>query len=359
MTRRSAAPGVHILGIGSLGKFFAHSLRASHPDLPIALLYHRPNFPTQFIEAENSIQVRTPPTAVSQLGGFSIESVHDKVLSQSAIKNLIVATKTLTTAVAVTSIASRLDKDSTLLFVQNGMGTIDEVTDQIFPEQSQRPKFMAGIVNHGLYSTSPFSVVHAGIADMTFAAVSSSSLASKDELGILPALLLNSSTLNATFAEPGQLLEIQLRKLTVNAVINPLTIIFDCRNGELFQRPVLRTLLVSLVKEISSIIIKLLQARGSMDEKSIKAFNEKVLLEVVDTIGAKTASNISSMRQDYLAGRPTEIDYINGFLVRQAQAFGVEASINEKIVALVKSKTNVLDEEVASTFELYSKVQHV
>jgi 2-dehydropantoate 2-reductase len=47
-------------------------------------------------------------------------------------------------------------------------------------------------------------------------------------------------------------------------------------------------------------------------------------------IGA-TADNRSSMLQDVLAGRPTEIDYITGHLLRVAQRHGIAVPQNEAI----------------------------
>ena len=44
----------------------------------------------------------------------------------------------------------------------------------------------------------------------------------------------------------------------------------------------------------------------------------------------------SSMADDFAAGRPTEIDYLNGEVVRLAQQLGRKAPVNEAIVALVK-----------------------
>ena len=43
-----------------------------------------------------------------------------------------------------------------------------------------------------------------------------------------------------------------------------------------------------------------------------------------------------SMADDFAAGRPTEIDYLNGEVVRLADALGAEAPVNAAIVDLVK-----------------------
>ena len=58
------------------------------------------------------------------------------------------------------------------------------------------------------------------------------------------------------------------------------------------------------------------------------------LMQVIDA----TAENISSMLQDIRALRHTEIDYINGFLLRRARAHGIAVPENTRLFEMVKRK---------------------
>jgi len=58
--------------------------------------------------------------------------------------------------------------------------------------------------------------------------------------------------------------------------------------------------------------------------------------EIVDS----TAANISSMLQDVRAVRHTEIDYINGYLLRRARAHGINVPENARLYELIKNKEN-------------------
>lgn len=87
-----------------------------------------------------------------------------------------------------------------LLFLQNGMGkslrsmltslritnlfkltkddipgTVDEVAESLLASPSARPHFLAGIVSHGIYKSGPFTVVHAGVGNITLGALHSRS----------------------------------------------------------------------------------------------------------------------------------------------------------------------------------------
>jgi 2-dehydropantoate 2-reductase len=155
-------------------------------------------------------------------------------------------------------------------------------------------------------------------------------------------LLLSSPDLVPSKVPSSELLRIQLRKLAVNAVINPLTVVFDCYNGKIFT-PERDSLISKVVAEISAVTQRILLE--SNPEVDIDEFSPKKLEKTVRDIGAKTAKNISSMRQDVLAGRETEIDYINGYVVRRGKEFGIPCECNKQIVQYVKNAERKLDKD--------------
>ena len=62
----------------------------------------------------------------------------------------------------------------------------------------------------------------------------------------------------------------------------------------------------------------------------------QALGEAVRNIARIMPQALSSTAQDLLAGRRTEIDDLNGFVVRRGQALGVPTPVNETLRALVK-----------------------
>jgi 2-dehydropantoate 2-reductase len=57
----------------------------------------------------------------------------------------------------------------------------------------------------------------------------------------------------------------------------------------------------------------------------------------VDEVARRTADNISSMLQDVLRGATTEVDAINGAVVRMGERKGVAAPANRAICSQVKA----------------------
>lgn len=113
-----------------------------------------------------------------------------------------------------------------------------------------------------------------------------------------------------------------------------------------------RSLIDSIIQEISLIIPAILEAKlppGSPTQ--LPQFNYENLRKNVYDISKQVGKNISSMRQDMLAGRQTEIDYINGYIVQQGTAAGIACPINEVIVRLVKEKKKISENEIGDYFK--------
>lgn len=116
----------------------------------------------------------------------------------------------------------------------------------------------------------------------------------------------------------------QYYKLLVNAVINPVTALTRQQNGIVLS-PSLR----SSVQAVLAEAVAVAAAEGL-------AIQEEAAVELVFSVAEKTAANTSSMLQDVLRGRSTEIEAINGYLVRQAEKHGIAVPVNGALYGMVK-----------------------
>jgi 2-dehydropantoate 2-reductase len=134
------------------------------------------------------------------------------------------------------------------------------------------------------------------------------------------------------------LLREQLLKLAANCVLNPLTALLDVRNGDIKDNRDLWPLHCRLLKEISMVYGKLPELQNL--PRDLAHFSVELLETVLwDTIN-KTARNSSSMREDIRKGRETEIEYINGWIVRRGRELGIDCVVNESITQLVLAKSH-------------------
>jgi 2-dehydropantoate 2-reductase len=154
--------------------------------------------------------------------------------------------------------------------------------------------------------------------------------------------------LSAREVTPTELLFLQLQKLVVNAMINPLTVVFNCRNGELFNREPIMQVMRQLLREASQVIQSLPEVKNNPTSKL--RFSEQNLESTVLDVAKKTAKNTSSMLQDVRAGRDTEIDYINGYVVKRGKLAGIDCTNNEKLVGMVKEVKVITENEASEYF---------
>ncbi|MBS3131298.1 2-dehydropantoate 2-reductase [Candidatus Woesearchaeota archaeon] len=111
------------------------------------------------------------------------------------------------------------------------------------------------------------------------------------------------------------------KKLIVNCALNPLTAIFRVRNGELERCP-------ELVRSVVEECVKVAAKDGiRLDAEETYKWVMKVIMD--------SAANISSMHQDILMKRKTEISFLNGKVVELAKKHGIEAPVNEALVRMI------------------------
>jgi 2-dehydropantoate 2-reductase len=115
-------------------------------------------------------------------------------------------------------------------------------------------------------------------------------------------------------------------KLLINVGINALTAITNQTNGKLLDCEETRALMADLVAEAEAVARK----------KGIRLTYEDPLATVFD-VAKKTGANRSSMLQDFDRKRPSEIDFMNGAIVREAAAEGIPVPVNTAVTRLIKA----------------------
>lgn len=332
-------PTIHILGLGNLGKLVAHSLATKSKPPPITLLFHRPN-------VYNIAKAEGPKIKIYHDGAWHgdghydaeliSEHFHESSPDTKDISNLIVTTKSHTTAKALDAVKHRLTPMSTILFIHNGMGVVEEVNEMIFPRPKDRPHYLFGIASHGVSQQTAFTAVLAGHGSLT---IGNPEIDKEKSLvsDYLLRQIVGSELLRASEVSWEEFKLHQLQKLAVNAIINPLTAINCCLNGMIAPRskgPSIlekdEDLFESLLSEISEVFCSLpeLQAIPGLKER----FSIENLRNAVFDVASATAQNRSSMLQDVCNGRETEIRYINGYIVRRARELGIRAPMNDLMV---------------------------
>lgn len=381
---------IHILGLGNVGTFVAHSLATRQSPPPITLLLHTPDLYREWLAKKKCLSINsnglddikigfdinvlngrtwhslpywkedgTPQRDIEQgservsMADIEEDIAHSEE-DDERIECLIVAVKAPQTVKALKSVSHRLTPESTVLLLQNGMGAIEEVNEKVFPDPYQRPNYMMGIISHGLLRQEPFRVSHTGVGTTILSPVPSRTTQTrvdKDaDWSASTKYLLRTLTLTpplvAVAETPASLLQYQLEKLAMNCVINPLTVLLDCENGELLYNYNITRAMRLLLIEISTVICALPELQGVPGVNA--RFAPDRLRHMVVQLANRTAKNTSSMLQDVRKGKETEIEYLNGYIIRRGEELGIKCALNYLIKQLVIGKGDLLQQRQLS-----------
>ncbi|MCK9362937.1 MAG: 2-dehydropantoate 2-reductase [Syntrophales bacterium] len=228
---------------------------------------------------------------------------------------VIVFVKSYHTREAMKGALSLLGEETIVFTVQNGLGNVEQLA-----EIAGEKRILAGTSGFGATMIAPGHIRHAGTGATTFGEPSGLKTARIEQLRAI----FETAGLNPVIAEnlPG----IIWGKLLVNVGINPITALARIKNGQILEIPELTELMEKAVGEA----LEVSRRRG------IRLAFAGDPLEHVKAVMSNTKENISSMRQDIERGRRTEIDFINGAIVREGAALGVPTPVNFTLTSLIK-----------------------
>jgi 2-dehydropantoate 2-reductase len=210
---------------------------------------------------------------------------------------------------------ARLAGPSTLaVTLQNGLGNREILCEHFGEERTA-----AGVTSEGATFLGPGRIRHAGRGSTHLAM----SAGSNDRLKPLLRLLAEAGFETHIEEEVDSLI---WSKLIVNVGINALTALLGVPNGGLLDHEPVREMMAELVAEAVAVA----SARGIR-----LTFPDP--LETVFQVARRTAANRSSMLQDFDRNRPTEIDMINGAVVREADKLGIPVPVNRTVTRLVRA----------------------
>jgi 2-dehydropantoate 2-reductase len=222
--------------------------------------------------------------------------------------------KTYHTEQAVSDALALEKEDTIFLTLQNGLGNEEVLCKRIDPK-----KVMLGVTGQGATFLGPGHVRHAGRG--------------KTFIGELDHGVSDRAMHVARmFGEAGIDTEVSVNihdliwdKLLVNVGINALTALTELKNGQLLDYPETLRIMEALVSEAAEVARR----------KGIRIEGNPI--ERVKSVAEATRGNRSSMGQDIDFRRKTEIDAINGAVVREAKRLGLPVPCNEVVTDLIKT----------------------
>jgi len=363
---------IHILGTNPLGLYIAHSLCSSLEPPPVTLLIHRPLLMQQWHDEGAAIRVVKNGTIYStskinlessapfgvndgtldrDYAGFGKHLEHTIEQPNTRISNLLVTTDGPATISGLKAIRHRLDNQSTVCFINDGLGIVEEVNNSIFPQTDSRPFYMQGRNSHNIrpIDNHKFSIIEQEKGDLSFTicnrTVEGDWIAPKIvkthmEWGPSARYILRRFSshpeLRATGYHKLQFLEKHLLKAAIHSILGPSSVMFDCFCNELLYNRSISEFATSLLEEISSVLVALPEMerfKGRFKAFSVQRM-QKIMVRQCMIIGR----NRTSMWHDVDKGRKTDIDYYNGYFIKRGKELGIDCPRLKMVTTMVKAK---------------------
>ena len=199
------------------------------------------------------------------------------------------------------------------LSLQNGMGNEETLASHLVCP------VLAGTCTYGAMRPDPGVVRCTGVGEITVGARAGGPSRAADRAGEA----FEAAGLVTTVAEdmPRRLWE----KLAVNAGINATTALARVDNGALLDGDA-NAVATAAAREVARVA----RAEGV-------GLGENAAETAVESVAEATADNTSSMRQDVLAGRRTEVDAIGGRVLERAREHGLDVPVNEVMTRLLRA----------------------
>ncbi len=298
-----------VVGAGSVGSFFGAMLaRAGHPVTLIARAAH-----VQAVQHDGlRLQMRDQTHVVRLTATTELDAVREAGL-------VLFSVKSRDTDALARDIAPLLAPHALVLSLQNGVEN-----PQVIARHVRQP-VLAAAVYVATAMPQPGVVRHFGRGELVLGpaacgAAHDAALARRlqdlkrlfDDAGV--PVTLSADVMDELWA-----------KLVVNCAYNAISAISGQPYGRMAAVAAVRELQDAVVREVLAVA----RADGrTLDEAQARAS--------VEQIARSMSGQVSSTAQDLRAGKPTEIDDLNGLIVRRGTAAGIPTPANQALYALVR-----------------------
>ncbi|MFX0107155.1 MAG: ketopantoate reductase family protein [Candidatus Hodarchaeota archaeon] len=297
---------VVVMGSGAIGSLYGGLLSLAGED--VVLLVGRPRNVDSINERGLRIKGILGEHTLILHATLDAEEIEEADL-------VLVTTKTYDSVEAAKRIQHMVDKGAYVMVLQNGIGT-----EKLVAEVLGSTRVLRATTCMGAIMTSPGEVTATGCG---VTEIGSHFPENQDMVNEVAAMFERAGFEVKTSEN---IEGVVWTKTIVNCGINPIGALTGFTNGEIYNDPLLRQLVVRLVEEAAEVA----EALG------VELTTDDPIRYTLGTAKA-TGDNINSMLQDIRACKQTEIDAITGEVIRLAQDLDIETPFSESIYALVKA----------------------
>ncbi|MBI5094057.1 MAG: ketopantoate reductase family protein [Candidatus Hydrogenedentes bacterium] len=235
---------------------------------------------------------------------------------------VLITVKSYDTRQAVESIAPLVDSHTLVCSYQNGLGNAEVIAEFVGWERTVGARAI-----YGVWLPEPGHAEVTVIANPTALGVYRPTAPAERVREIAAAM--DEAGLPTIYTE--SIATVLWNKVAYNCALNPLSALLDVPYGALLDTEHTREIMREVVRELYAVANAMsIRLDPPTPEEYIPLFFERLI--------PPTAAHYASMREDFRQHRRTEIDALNGAIVRYAQRYGVPCPTNTLLTRLVHAR---------------------
>lgn len=293
-----------IVGAGAIGSLVGALLSQRNTVVLVGRAPHITTIQHEGLTIKGKTQIHVSIPALETLEKISISP--DLIL---------ITVKSYDTEAACRQILPFVHDDTMIMTLQNGLDNIEKIGQYI-----QKSHILAGVTMNGALISKPGEIQHTGKGETILGTADGRW---SRQLETILSIFKDAGIQARISDDIGR--EIWMKAI-INSSINPITAFLGCKNGYLLENPILKNIVEQVCLESTTI------ASSEGIPVSPTEMIEKTMRVIRDT-----AQNYSSMMQSVRQGKKTEIDSINGALMRTGIKHDIDVSLNKILMEVITS----------------------
>jgi len=225
---------------------------------------------------------------------------------------VLLCVKTIDTETAAAAMATHLREGALLVSFQNGVDNAERI------DRATGMNAIPSVVYVAVAMSGPGRVKHSGRGDIIIGGASPGAALQR------VAQLFEGAGIQCRISND---IAVELwTKLVTNCAYNAISAVTQSRYGPIREHPLTRAVIEELIGEVAAV------GRGL----GVALPNHEELMAAALALGEAMTTATSSTAQDIARGRPTEIDSLNGYVVRRGKELGIPTPVNNTLYALVR-----------------------
>lgn len=333
---------IHILGEDERSKFIAHALSGVYDSVEMLGWRQNPSSKYRNIQKSRSSSRRVATKVEPNLAIPRAIATDD----DSHIDQLVVTGRGHEAAEALESVKHRVDANTTVCLMNDGLGVLEDVRRKIFEGAELGPSFLLGHMSHRLAFNRTYDSVKQLKNGETKLTLAEMSLRTGKDLRQTPhktetrsnfvKTLQEATDLHSSLTSYDQWLRFKLPSVLFDSVVEPVCVLLEMPYQGLLQNPAAQRMMHSLLSEIITVVENMPEVQGSSVIRDyVRGKGIRKLMH--SRIMAKRSQPSQLVRRiEY--GLPTDVEYLNGYFLRRGHKLGIDLRMNIMMRDMIKAK---------------------